>query len=255
MKTRGRYTAGVALLLGATTACSDAPSAPPEPPALNVTSVIARAVTVAFGTYMPGADAAALPAACEYSASAGAFVCTPAALGQLTYTLTYSLLDADGRPLAEPSASAATMRAVIELRGRRTGPAADDGSATTAVAGHYEMLASGLRTGTLTLSGDVASHYDFGASGGGVPHSVSDAVGAIRGVLFDDGARWPRAGTITGSEVTSVVKPGEGQPTTSRSASSVAFDGTSVVTIVTSVGDSTLHCRFDLDGRVATTCS
>ena len=254
---RDRYAASAALLLGVTVACSDSPAAPAVPterPAFDVSAAIARTIAVTFGTYLPGAEAVAVPGACPYSAGVGAFVCTPQGTGTLTYTMTYYLLDVDGRALDAPSDRVATIRALVDRRGTRQAQTGD-GTATTAVVEHHEMLVGGLRSGTLTFSGTVTSHYDFTRDGAVAQRSTQDIVGATTNVLFDDGAPWPRAGAITSSDVTTVVPLGAMSPNVTLSHSLLEFDGTSVITVTTSTDAFTLRCRFDLAGRVATSCS
>jgi hypothetical protein len=254
MLTRRRSAATTAFLIGVTISCSDAPSAPSDRPPPGVSSAIAQTIAVAFGTYFPGAPPVQLPAACPYSAAAGTFACAPAAMGALTYTLSYALLDAGGRSLDAPDGRAVAMRTVIDLRGRR-GATADAAGVVTDVVARHEILVSGLQSAARTFSGTAASHYETGANAASAPRTVQDVVGATMNVVFDTGARWPRSGTITTSEVTTLFTPGAMAPTTSRSHAVVEFDGTSVVTVSTSADTFTLRCRFDLDGRVATTCS
>lgn len=257
MPNRTRSAAAAALLLAATAACADAPSTAPDRStpdvARAVSTAIDRTVAVAFGTLFPGADPVALPAACPYEAADGAFVCTPAAIGELSYTLTYHLLDADGRALDTADERATTLRAVIERRGARHATT-NDGGVTTTLAERSELLVSGLQRATLTLAGTSTTHREVSGDAGNAPRTVEDIVGATN-VVFDDGARWPRTGTITASAVTNVLTPALGSPTTLRTRSAIAFDGTSVVTITTETETYTLHCRFDLAGRQATTCA
>jgi hypothetical protein len=254
MKRRAWYTAAVTFVLAMTTSCSDAPSAPSDRAAHDVSTAIAQTVAITFGTYFPGADVVGLPTTCPYSAATSEFVCAPSPTGELSYVLRYQLLDADGRPLSAPSARAATMRAVIDVQGTRTVSTAD-GNVTTSVVDHRELVVGGLHASARTISGTSTSHRDVGGTDPGVPHSVQDAVGDLQNIVVDDSAPWPRAGAMMSSDVTTVDASGPTPSKTLRSRSTIEFDGTSIVTITTSVGESTLRCRFDLAARVATTCS
>jgi hypothetical protein len=252
MQTPRPIAAVTALVLGLA-ACADSPSAPSPRGAPDITGALASTVAVAFAAYFPGADQPQLPTQCPWAAAVRAFVCAPAVNGDLAYTLSYTLLDADGRTVGERAEHAVAMRVAIDARGTRTTTNGDARAVTTLVE-QRDLLVGGLRTDELTVSGTTAARRDLVGSGGVVPRVLHDLVGRLSGVRIARGGRWPVAGTVSTSDVSVVERPGA-PPLTSRGSSSLEFDGTSIVTLTTTIDGVSLRCRFDLDGRVATTCS
>lgn len=229
-----------ACALGA--ACSDATiAAPASTPPLDVPSTLSRAVAVAFGTYLPGADAVELPDACPATAPPHTFACAPITRGMLTYTLRYELPD--------PS----TVRMTVDVHGARTSPSTDGGTMTTRIDEHRELVATSPHPGTLAFTGAETSHHDASTGAEGAPRSVQDVVAQTIGVRFDDGARWPSAGTITSDATTTIVGLNDA-PWTLHTLTTIAFDGSSIALVTTKLDATTIRCRYDLSGLTATTC-
>src|SRR2546430_1316918 len=122
-----------------------------------------------------------------------------------------------------------TMHASIDVHGTKTAHV-DAATLTTAVLDHHDVTVLGLRAATRTLSGGGTSHTDARSDDGSVPHTVHDVVGTVERVAFDVGAPYPRAGSITSDDV-STVTPTTSGPIMARTRAVIDFDGTSIVTL------------------------
>jgi hypothetical protein len=254
-----RLAACVAVL--AASACfSDSPSTTSPPtPAVDVSAVLSQMALSGLGSF-PGANAVALgvagappggsidASACPYSAATGSFVCPPYAAGGLTYNLSYWLYDASGKSLSSSDGSGvAAIRAVSDFTGKHTLPAGNGKTALDTEIGHSDLTMSGLLTSTRILGGKSSVHDEIVISGNPQTRVTDVTVVTSNVVLGTAGAPYPKSGTID-INVNSVGSPNFAL------RSLISFNGTSVVTLATTIGAVSVTCQVNL-ATDTTTCS
>jgi hypothetical protein len=240
---------------------SDSPSSPaahstsPPTQALDVSAVISQMIPSGLGSF-PGASAVAGAtstgsidaSACQYAAATGSFVCPPYAAGGVTYNLSYWLYDASGKSLSSSDAAGvAAIRAVSDFTGKHTIPAGNGQTALDTETGHSDLTMSGLLTSMHMLGGKSSVHDEIVISGN--PQTrVTDVIAVTSNVVPGTaGAPYPKSGTID-INVNSVGLP------SFAVRSLISFNGTSVVTLSTTIGAVTVTCQVNL-ATDTTTCS
>jgi hypothetical protein len=197
-----------------------------------------------------------VPSACTYSSSAGGFTCPTTTFGGLTFTFSYFLYDAAGHPQSAADATTtASVRTVIDGTGTLT-ISSNTVSGTVAIKDHQDMTLSGLLTPTRILNGTGATHFDVTLTGPAPLHAVTDETSTTSNVTLKapgtSGPNWPTAGTIT-TDVTTTT--GTGSPITFKVHTVVTFNGTGLVTIVSTVNGGVVEtCTIDLSGQTAPSC-
>jgi len=256
--------ATVTTLLGAM-ACSNGDRSVTEPSnQLDVAALLAAAASGEPSAYPTGAPAIALPVpstavlgGCTYSAANQRFDCAPRTILGLTYKSSYYLLAADGTSLSTPDASkVAALRTVFDVTGTIISASAVAGVKDSMSVNHHDDLTlSGLLTGNRTENGTSTDHdfIVFDINGTRTTDKI-DTNGRTTNLVLTTGSRYPTSGTIA-TDATTTANFGS-TPTSFTIHSALTFNGTSTVTLVTTIDDEStpVTCHIDLV-NFTTTCS
>lgn len=257
--------AGAAIAFAALAAgCgSDSPTTPPNSSnSLDLTSVFAQissadASSLASARGMLGVPAlvvpTAVPSSCSFSSSTQGFVCPPKTTAGLTVGFTYYLYDAAGHSLNAADATTTDgVRTVADVKGTVT-TQFNSLNATMKVDDHSDMTLKGLLSTSRTLNGTATSHLDLTTTGTASTHSVIDLATTTANVVLPKAAgSWPASGTIT-SDGTTKTDVGANSVTLDLHQV-LTFNGTSIVTVATTVAGHSSTCKIDLSGRTAPVC-
>jgi hypothetical protein len=230
-------------LLMAVSGCSTSTS-PSKTEAVNAAlsevgsaqSVVSTAV-VAGGAVMPATIVAPSASRCPYDGGTGHFVCSSATIAGVTLTSWYELLDASGRRQSAFDASTtAAIHAVMDMSGTlAAGPS--PGSVT--MTRHSDQTLTGLLTGPHTLNGTGNSTSSFT---GDLTTSITetDTINNLVLPAANATAQWPLSGSIN-----TIFGPSGGSGGAAFQ-STLTFNGTSVATMVTTMGGVTTTCSIGL---------
>ena len=266
LRTTVRMSAAVAATALATLAAgcgSDAPTTPSSSSnPLDLTSVFAQmssadASSLGSARSLLGVPAlvvpTTLPSACSFSSTVQGFVCPSKTSAGLTVGFTYFLYDAAGH--TQSSADATTtdaVRAVADVKGT-IATQFNAINATMAVDDHSDMTLKGLLSANRTLNGTSTSHLDLTTTGSASTHSTFDLATTTANVVLPKAAgSWPASGTVT-SDGTAKTNVGANAVTLDLHQV-VTFNGTSIVTVTTTVAGHTSTCKIDLSGKTAPVC-
>ncbi len=200
-----------------------------------------------------------VPSSCAYSASTQGFACPTFTSNGLTISATFFLLDAAGHFQSAPDpATTAAIRTVTDVSGTtKLDQGGTSGSMT--LTNHQDMTLSGLLTGTHVLNGTARMHSDLTLTAPGPMHAVVDQTSVTANVTMPTAGRsspWPTSGTITNDASTTDQTGSQSVAGTIHSV--LTFNGSSTVTIVTTIGTGstafTTTCKVSLTG-VSAVCS
>jgi hypothetical protein len=250
-----------ALALGALAgACSsDSSVAPNEQPA-DLTQVLTEmtlpslssvmAPTVRLGGMPLPSLTVPVPAGCSYAASSGSFACPGVSLNGLSFTRSFTLLDASGA--AQSQFDPATT-AAVRTHTTTSGTLASAGSTTT-IDGVEDLTLSGLTTGIHVLDGTSTMHIT-GSIGspfsGPLPMDMTMTTTIAKLVLPSaaSGSKYPGPGTITVDETSPLNGPAPALHV------QMTFSGTGTVVVTITDGSFTSRCTVDLASGSAGSCS
>jgi hypothetical protein len=238
-------------LLGACS--SDSPTAPSNHPPTDLATVL-REMTLpsisgvsgaVIGVAIPPTSAVA-PSNCPYSTSAQSFQCPTITTGGLTITQSYTLLDAAGRSQASfDPATTAAVRMKTSMKGTMTA----DGSNLT-VDQTQDMTLSGLLTSTHVLNGTSVMKMNGTVSASGTTTPITTTMTMTMSNLVmptvTSSSLYPLSGTITSD----MVIADAGISLSARTE--MTFNGTSKVSVVTTIGGLTQRCTVDLSNPTPT---
>ena len=283
-----RPSAAVAALLLAACGDSTAPAGADVVPNAQITADVAALVgdevardvqEMVQGEALAGAEpwlgvAAAAPAAslsrtggardCAYDAANGRHVCPVFTVEGMTFTHSFAILDAAGRPMERYSAA---LTAAMNLRRTADGTVSGtrDGAPWSATRHHAsDHTVSGLagdetsRTwnGTGT-SADTSSH----AGDCGTRSYVSISRATTTAVVFlvpRSTNRWPQSGTIerqVSGRVTVAPAGGEARSRDFSRTVKVTFDGDATAAVEVTSPEGTRRCTLDLATRRVAGCT
>ena len=209
----------------------------------SISSVSSALVGVAVPTPNP-----VTPANCPYSAAAQSFQCPTVVAGGLTITQSYTLLDAASR--AQTAFDPATT-AAVRMKTSMTGTISADGN-NIKVDQTQEMTLSGLLTSTHVMNGTSTMKMNgtVVASGSASPISTTMTM-TMSNLVMPTGAAgaasYPLSGTITNDMV---ITANAGISISARTE--MTFNGTSKVSVVTTIGGMTQRCTVDLSSPTPT---
>jgi hypothetical protein len=172
MLSRTRYVAAALLSFVFASACgSDSATSSLESPAdgvslteaLSQLSLPAVGATDIFRTGVPDAIPALDPSKCVYTASSQSFVCSTVKASNLTFSQSYTLLDASGN---KQSAFSPTTTSAIHASTTMSGTFTD-GAATFTLDGKQDLTLSGLLAANHSLDGSGTTKIT-GSGGAGV---------------------------------------------------------------------------------------
>lgn len=247
-------------------ACSDSPSSPTTSSSLDVGAALAEigrgtptAVRGEMGASALGAGAPIVPSACSYVAATQNFSCPPVNANGLTITVSYTLLDAAGHSQSTPdAATTAAIRTVSTVKGTTTVSGASSFTGTLTIDRTDDMTLSGLLSGVHTLNGTGAgtSESVLTINGLNVHTSTTDRSTTTNVVLprSGSGSAWPVSGTIA-SDQTLVSATGSSPSLTTNIHTVVTFNGSSNITLVVTVGGTTINCTLNLSNPAPSACS
>ena len=206
-------------------------------------SSLAPAVAAISPVPVPSFTAPA-PSSCSYDGASKSFVCPNVTISGITVSRTFTLLDANGTPqTAFDRTSTAAVRMITALTGTIT-----TATMTATVDQQQDVTLSGLLTGMHTLNGTSATRTTgtFGTGTAALPIDVSMSATITNLVLprSSTGSQWPQSGTIT-STITESGLAMLTSPSTTMTVT-VAFNGTSMVTVTTTIGGFTTTSKIDL---------
>jgi hypothetical protein len=208
-------------------------------------SVVSTAV-VAGGAVMPSTTVAPSTSRCPYDSGTGHFVCSSVTMSGLTLTTWYELLDASGqRQAAFNSSTTAAIHTVMDMSGTLT---SGTSLGNVEMTRHSDQTLSGLLTGSHVLNGTGTSTSSFAAGGSTTSTSESDTIINLVLPAANATAKWPLSGSIN-----TMLNPGGGSGGTALQTT-LTFNGTSVATMVTTIGGVTQTCTIDLANPAPPSC-
>jgi hypothetical protein len=194
---------------------------------------------------------------CVFDPESGQFICPDRSRDGITFTLRYTLYDADGNVQSRfDRATTASIETETTASGTTTRQ-----NATVTIDRKGVMTTTGLGIGatTHTLNGTEQGTVNSTMSGQGgivtVHTTINDATTNLVVPVGskDRGPRYPLSGVRVHETVTTTTKTG-GESRTVTTRRQETFDGTNIVQIELTVNGVTQHCTFDLDTRQST-CS
>jgi hypothetical protein len=267
-RSHGRAFRQIAALIAAASvaACSDSSTAPKtsDPASVDVSALVSAATNGSYGTLarslvlIPAVNVGVVNTAnCPYSSTVQEFVCTPVTNNGITFKVAYQLLDKDGHPLSTVDATTlAAVRTITDLDGTMSGVSTTTGTASaTTIHSHSDNTLSGLLTSKHTLNGSTADRDTIALvlSGSAIQMATTATTTVSNLDIPTAAGAYPASGTIT-SDATTTESFG-GTPVSTTSHASIAFNGTSVVTITLSLGSINEHCTLDLAHAANLACS
>ncbi len=190
------------------------------------------------------------PANCTYSASVQGFQCPTIVAGGLTITQSYTLFDAAGRPQA---AFDANTTAAVRSKASLAGTVTDAGTRVT-IDQVQDMTLSGLLTSTHVLNGTNVMKMNGTVANGGSTLPVAMTMtmtmsNLVMPTATTGAAAYPLSGVIT-SDMTVALDGG----TSISVRTEMTFNGTSKVSVVSTIGGLSQRCTVDLSNP-ASTCA
>jgi hypothetical protein len=251
-----------ALALGSLAgACSSDSSVAPDKQPADLTQVLTEmtlpslssvmAPTARLGGVPLPSLAVPVPSGCSYAASSGSFVCPAVSLNGLSFTRSFTLLDASG---AAQSGFDPATTAAVRMHTTTSGTVASAGSTTT-IDGVQDMTVSGLTTGIHVLDGTSTMHVTgsigTGFASGPLPMDMTMTTTIAKLVLPNaaSGSQYPASGTITIDETGPLAGSGQGLQI------QMTFSGTGTVVVTITDGSFTSRCTVDLASGSAGSCS
>lgn len=239
---RARLTVLAALTASALLACSDddpltAPGDITLEEALDELNTVGIYAGAGLETVGMAAPVASFPAGenCALDAATMFFVCPERTVNGLAANRRYQLLDASGTPLgAFDPATVSGIRSISDVSGAITTTGPSPGTIT--IDSHDEQTLTGLRTATRVVNSSGTSDFSLEANGQTSTYTTSRTVTNLVLPSVPGPDRYPTSGTVT---------------TTGTSAfgtftSTMTFNGTSTVTIVTVIGGQSQTCTLNL---------
>jgi len=200
---------------------------------LNTVGMYATAGLAPIGV-TPGFGASApTTTACPYDAASQYFVCPAYTANGITLAARYQLLTAGGTPMpAFDPATVSSIRYMVDVNG-----ALDTGDGTIInIASHDEQTVSGLQTTTRTVNGSGTTDLSMTIEGQTVAIATTRAISNLVLPAQPGPNAYPASGSIT------TTATAEGVSFTST----MTFNGTSTVTIVSTLDGQTQTCTFNL---------
>jgi hypothetical protein len=242
-------------------ACSSDSSVAPDKQPADLTQVLTEMTLPSLSSVMGSTSrlgglpasipAATVPSNCGYAASSGSFVCPAVSAGGLSFTRSFTLLDASGA--AQSQFDPATT-ASVRMHTATSGTVASVGSTTT-IDGTQDLTVSGLTTGVHVLDGTSTMHLTgslgSGFASGPLPMDMAINMTISKLVLPSaaSGSKYPTSGTVTLDETSPLGGPAQ----TLHMQMTFSTTGTVVVTITE--GSFTSRCTVDLASGSAARCS
>ncbi|HXT17187.1 MAG TPA: hypothetical protein VN706_16235 [Gemmatimonadaceae bacterium] len=200
------------------------------------------------------ATTATLPTSCTYSPANQRFDCAPVKIGSLTFTTSYYVLDAAGGSLTTTNATlAAAVRVITDVTGLVD--VTSTGSVNVTVNKHSDLTMSGLISGPRVLNGTSTEHDLLATSGSVSTSTTIDLTSTTSNVVLPSAttSNWPQSGSIT-SDLADATKIGSLPAVPTSMHSVITFNGTSIVTFMSTIAGTTQTCRIDLSGNTAASC-
>lgn len=239
-------------------ACSsDSATQPSNRPPTDLATVL-REMTLPSISSVPGAmvgmavplSSPAAPSNCTYSATTQSFQCPAVVSGGITFTQSYTLLDAAGRSQAafDPATTAA-----IRMKTSMLGSITTNGS-TVSMDQVQDMTLSGLLTSTHVMNGTSIMKMNGTVSTAGSTTPLSTTMtmtmsNLVMPTAVTGAAAYPLSGVITSDMIIAVDSSSSISVRTE-----MTFSGTSKVAVVTTIGGLTQRCTIDLSNP-APTCA
>jgi hypothetical protein len=195
---------------------------------------------------------------CVFDPESGQFVCPDRSRDGITFTLRYTLYDANGNVQSRfDRATTASIRTETTASGTTTRE-----NATSTIDRSGVMTTSGLGIGatTHTLNGTERGTVVTTASGQDglkvtshttIQDSTTDLVVPVGSKDRVRGPGYPLSGVRVHETVTTSSKNG-GEARTVTTRRKETFNGTNIVQVEITVNGVTQHCTFDLDTRQST---
>jgi hypothetical protein len=248
------------VLLGITIAsCSDSGNAPAAPsPSTTVQPTSVSTLTSLTNPdsrifNVTDADSANGRGPCEFNASTGQFECPPQSRDGITFTMQFTLFDANGNVQSKMDRTTASIRTETTAEGTTT---RENGAVVT-------INRSGVMT-TTGLGPDAKTHTLNGREQGTVVATITanDGTKVTTTTSIDDttanlvvpvrsadrATAYPLSGTRTHTTITT-GPAGRGALTVRRQET---FDGTNIVRVEITVNGVTQSCTFDLATKTST---
>jgi hypothetical protein len=191
------------------------------------------------------AVAAPVPSACSYNSSTQSFTCPAVSSGGMTFTQSFTLLDAAGKPQSQfdPNTTAAVR---MTMTGGGTMVLTGNTSGSLTIDQQQDMTVSGLLTGTHVLNGTMTMHNSGTLTSGAFTTPINSTVTmTTANVVMPTGSAgssaWPTSGTITEHMADSAAAA-----FASVMDMTMTFNGTSKVAVVIVFGTTTQHCTLDM---------
>lgn len=241
------HLAALAAALAFAGACSDSTGPSSVQPA-NLSDVLgemqpsslAPAVAIMGPVSVPSFSAP-VPSSCSYDSASKSFVCPNVTVSGITASRSFTLLDATG---TAQTAFDPTSTAAVRMKATFAGTVASGGT-TLVVDEKQDVTLSGLLTGVHTLNGTSLMHTTGSAAAGSAPVPVDMTMSAtITNLVLprsSAGNQWPQSGTIAAT----ITDTGLGTAFTMMVT--MTFNGTSTVTMTTTVGGLTTTSTIDLE--------
>jgi hypothetical protein len=245
-------------------ACSAANDTSPTNKSLDISTVLAQASVgdpssfagVRTAWALPTSSSTpTLPTSCSYSSTDQRFDCAAVTLGGLTFKTSYYILDGTGTSLTTANAALATaVRVVSDVSGTLNVAAA--GSSRITIDKHSDLTLSGLLSGPRVLNGTSTEHDAVTTSASTVNTTAAiDLTSTTSNVVLPSSTttNWPQSGSIA-SDMNTTTTIGSLPPVGATMHAVLTFNGTSIVTIASTIAGQTLTCRIDLTGTVGPSC-
>lgn len=216
----------------ATRPASDLTSALSELSLTNVT-----AIPIAIGGAPLPAQLLFVPSACSYVSASQLFTCPARSINGVDFTQSYGIYDASG---AAQQAFSQTTTAAVRAITTAKGTLADATLGNFLIDESQDMTLSGLLTGTHTVNGTIKSTMNMVSATGLAVTVTMTFTNLVLPTTNTPGAT-PTSGSITIDDVASF-----GGSNPSHSVSVLTFNGTSTITLVSTIDGTTSTCTLNI---------
>ena len=232
-------------------------------PQVDVDAALAQMASGGISSYTTAAVEAnagasvALPAApgastasCGYDSGSSFFVCTPVTSNGITFSRQFQLLDATGAPMttANPLAVAA-IRSVIDVEGMT--PPSGANQATLHIDRHEDATLSGIQSASRVLDGSSTQQLAITTTNATVTSNEANVTTNLQLPSLPS-QKYPLGGKITTNGSLTVTG---NTPFAQEYQREISFNGTSIMTVKMTSGNTTVTCAIDLAKTAAPSCS
>jgi hypothetical protein len=200
---------------------------------------------------------------CPYVASSQSFVCAPSTSNGLTFTLTYQLFDAAGKPQSQSDRSTAASMHLLSTVSGTLPVTASSGAASAAgpltISQRQDMTLGGLLGPAHTLNGTSTSTLSgtFTLGGTSAPISMT-ATQTFKDVVYPatttsapNAPVYPTSGTVT----IDFASTGGAGALPGAERLQIQFNGTSTATLTITGGGATQRCTINLATQAPPVCA